>query len=344
VASGKAGVDPAEQAKHIHVPTYEEILERIGRRFSARKRRMRAWEREIARLQTVRDIVISKTDFVRSLVRLLDSLHPFYWSLIEVEFDRDRIRRAISCISRARKLTDELFEKYRFHLMAAEGPEVGRVAREARGRILSLYKRCSRDLELLRSLVVFMQRLPGINPELPTIIVAGPPSSGKSSFVRSVSRAKPEVAAYPFTTKTVHIGHVPVGGDRVVQVIDTPGILDRPLEEMNQVERRAAAALRHLPGAVLFIVDPTEDAYMPLDRQLRLLSETVKGLVAGKPVYVAVNKADAVSPERLREAVEAVRSLGDVKVVGGMSALKRDDAMRVLRLVAEDSGLLEGQS
>ncbi len=334
---------PSERAKHIHVPTYDEILERIGRRFAARKGRMRAWEREMARLQTVRDIVISKTDFIRDLVRLLDSLHPFYWSIIEIEFDRVRLRRAISCVSKARKLTDEMFEKYRFHLMAAEDRrELEQVAREARGRILSLYKRCSRDLELLRSLVVFLQHLPGIDPGMPTVIVAGPPSSGKSSFVRSVSRARPKVAEYPFTTKTVHIGHVPFGDERVVQVIDTPGILDRPLEEMNQVERRAAAALKHLPGAVLFLADPTGKAYMPLERQVRLLTETVKGLVGGKPVYVAVNKADAVTGERLEEAVEAFKAVEGVKLVGGMSAISRDDALRVLRLIVEDAGLLNG--
>ncbi len=339
--SGGKLVDPAEEAKHIHVPTYDEILERIGRRFSAKKGKMRPWEREIARLQTVRDIVISKTDFIRSLVRLLDNLHPFYWSLIEVEFERARIRKSISCISRARKLTDELFEKYRFHLMAAEDRrELERVAREARGRILSLYKRCSRDLDLLRSLVVFIQHLPGIDPELPTVIVAGPPSSGKSSFVRSVSRAKPKVAEYPFTTKTVHIGHVNLGGEDVVQVIDTPGILDRPVDEMNIVERRAAAALRHLPGVVLFLVDPTEKAYMPLERQVKLLEETVKKLVSGKPVYVAINKADAASRDRLEEARRAVESLHGVKLAGSMSAIERSDAIRILRIVVEDSGIL----
>lgn len=339
--AGRTRVDPAEEAKHIHVPTYDEILERIGRRFAAKKGRMRSWERETSRLQTVRDIVISKTDFIRSLVRLLDNLHPFYWSLIEIEFDRERIRRAIRCVSKARKLTDEMFEKYRFHLMAAEDRrELERVAREARGRMLSLYKRCSRDLELLRSLVVFLQHLPGIDPEMPTVIVAGPPSSGKSSFVRSVSRARPKVAEYPFTTKTVHIGHASFHGDKIVQVIDTPGILDRPLDEMNQVERRAAAALRHLPGVVLFLVDPTEEAYMPLKRQLRLLSETVKSLVGGKPVYVVVNKADAVDSRRLEEVLAALRVVDGVKVLGYMSALKREDAVRVLSLVVEDSGLL----
>ncbi len=297
--------DPASVAKRLHVPTYDEILERIGSRYPKGPRR--PYEREIARLQLVRDVIISKTDFIRQLVRLLDSLHPFFWRLIEIEFDRKDIRDAISCIAKARKLVDRFWNKYRYVLMAAEDRrELRRMAAEARGRMLSPLKRCRRQLELLRSLVVFLSDLPAIDPSLPTVIVAGAPSTGKSTFVRSVTRAKPRVASYPFTTREVHVGHAIVDGVKV-QVVDTPGILDRPLEEMNPVERRAAAALAELEGAVLFLVDPTEEAFMDVERQAKLASQVAE-ITGDKPIAVAVNKVDVVGEEKAGRVLDYVCS------------------------------------
>lgn len=327
---------PPEAAKHIHVPTYNEILERVGKRITV-KRKGNRLNRELSRLQALRDIVISKTDFIRDLVRLLDSLHPFYWSLIEIEFDRDELRKAIKCISKARKMTDRLAEKYRILLLASENPrELNSVAREARGRILSLYKRCSRGLVLLRSLVTFIQKLPGIETSNPTIIVAGPPSSGKSTFVSSVSRARPKIAEYPFTTKEIHVGHFTLGSIKV-QVVDTPGLLDRDIEEMNQVERKAAAALSKLPGVILYLFDASSNAYMSLERQENLLVNTVAKLVYQRKIYVAVNKADIAEPEKLKVAIKiAERAAERVRgeIVGPMVAASRDDALRVAELIA----------
>ncbi|GBF08748.1 putative GTP-binding protein [Aeropyrum pernix] len=340
---GEAGFvgDPASIAKRVHVPTYDEILERIGRRPRRRPRRRAAYEEEIELLARVRDIVISRTDFVREVARLLDSLHPFHRELVEIEFDRRDVSSAVSCISRARKMTDRLMEKYKVLLLASESPREARaLAREARGRILSLYKRCSRGLEVLRSLMVFMHRLPAIDPGSPTIIVSGPPSSGKSTLVKNVSRAKPKVADYPFTTKQIHIGHFEAGEGRV-QIVDTPGLLDRSLEEMNPVERRAAAALRLLNGAVLFLFDPRPDAYMGLDRQASLLENTVAKLVAGRRIYVVVNKEDAVDRGRLEEAFaaaeEAAERVGAV-FLGSTSAVDGGKARRVVGEVASREG------
>ncbi len=327
---------PPEVAKGIHVPSYNELLERVGRRLTERKggKKAKALDRELARLQAMRDILISRTDFIRDLVRLLDSMHPFYWSLVEIEFNRDDVRKAVSCVSKARKMTDRMYEKYRILMLASESPkELASVAREARGRILSLYKRCSKGLELLRQLVVFIQKLPGIDASMPTVIVAGPPSSGKSTFVRSVSRARPKVAEYPFTTKEIHVGHFSEGG-RTVQVIDTPGILDRDIDSMNEIERKAAAALSHLPGAVLFLLDPSTSAYMSLERQARLLAGTVIPLVKDKTVYVAVNKADISPKKSLEKAAEAARRLeaenDRVIYIGFMVAASKESAVKVL--------------
>ncbi len=317
-----------EEAKHISIPLYDDILRKIKSRYPRRG----GIEGEIAKLQTVYNIAISKTESVISLEKLLSNLHSFYWRLVEVEFEREAINEAFKCISKARRIARKLWERYRYTILASRDlKEAKRVSAEGRGRILSLFKRCRRRLELLRNLTVFLQKLPSINPEEPTVIVAGPPNVGKSTFVRSVSTAKPEVADYPFTTKQITVGHRTYGFVRV-QVIDTPGLLDRPLEEMNQIERRAVAALTELKGVVIFLVDPTKNAYMSLERQVKLARD-VKAITGGKPVYVGVNKCDVAGEEEVERAVNLFLKLKEEGVVEGvyrLSAINSIEASRVL--------------
>ncbi len=334
--------DPPAVAKKIHVPTYEEILERIKSRYPRRARTL--FDKQMASIQKTYDVSISKTNFVRELTRLLDGLHPFYWRLIEIEFDRERVRRAISCISKARKVASRLFEKYRFLLMASSGKkELLATASEARGRILSLFKKCRRELDYLRDLVVFIQHLPSIDAGLPTIIVSGAPSTGKSTLVRNVTRARPRVASYPFTTTSIHIGHFTIG-DEKIQIIDTPGLLDRPIDEMNEVERKAVAALSEIDGIILFLVDVSEDAYIDVGRQYRLL-DTVKRLTPGKKIVAVINKVDAADPASLEKARLLASSMLEAKAITDVieASLKDpEEARRVVERVGRI--LLEGST
>ena len=59
---------------------------------------------------------------------------------------------------------------------------------------------------------------------------------------------------YEFTTKSLFVGHMDYEYIRF-QIIDTPGILDHPLEERNTIEMQSITALAHLRAAVLFLID-----------------------------------------------------------------------------------------
>jgi len=127
-----------------------------------------------------------------------------------------------------------------------------------------------------------------------TIVIAGYPNVGKSSFIRRVSSAAPEVAAYPFTTKGIIVGHRDLPRERI-QFVDTPGILDRPAEERNQIERQALSAMMNVADVVLFILDPSEHCGYPMEVQLHLRDE-VAGMV-DVPLVVVTNKSDLVGAE-----------------------------------------------
>ena len=75
------------------------------------------------------------------------------------------------------------------------------------------------------------------------------------------------------------------------QVIDTPGILDHPLEERNVIEMQAITALAHLPCAVLYFVDLSCSCGFTMEQQLSLF-ENIKPLFAGKPLIIVANKTD----------------------------------------------------
>jgi len=102
-----------------------------------------------------------------------------------------------------------------------------------------------------------LRSIPVIHLDLPTIVLVGAPNVGKSSIVRAVSSGTPEVNDYPFTTRGVTIGHIFDNNQDKFQVMDTPGLLDRPDEERNEMEKLTFASLAHLPTAVIFVIDPT---------------------------------------------------------------------------------------
>jgi nucleolar GTP-binding protein len=105
-----------------------------------------------------------------------------------------------------------------------------------------IIKRQKDPLAYLDQVRQHLARLPAIEVNTRTLILAGYPNVGKSSFMNKVTRADVDVQPYAFTTKSLFVGHMDykctslhaqLTIDLRWQVIDTPGILDHPLEEMN---------------------------------------------------------------------------------------------------------------
>ncbi|ADL19710.1 Putative GTP-binding protein [Acidilobus saccharovorans 345-15] len=321
--------DPAAIAKRIHVPSYSEVLQRIKNRYP---HNVNAYERERRSLDLVKDVIVGKTEPVMQLRSLLRGLHPFYLRLLSISFDMEQVNRDIECVVKARTVAQRMWQSYRYRLLAAESEgEARAIGREARGRMMSQLKKCSHGLERLREVVKFLAGLPGIDVSKQIVIVSGPPNAGKSTFLSSVSRARPEIAPYPFTTKNVIVGHANVDGVEV-QVIDTPGLLDRDPSQMNEVELRAVAALQELPGPVLYLVDPTPEAPLDLESQVSLLSRIRAMLGGSRRVLVVINKVDAVDSNRLN-LVESTLLKSGITEHMKISALDKEACLEALRAV-----------
>lgn len=148
-----------------------------------------------------------------------------------------------------------------------------------------------------------LKRIPVVELETPTVVLVGAPNVGKSSIVRVVSSGTPEVNDYPFTTRGVTIGHiVDEARDLRFQVMDTPGLLDRPVEDRNEMEKLTFASLAHLPTAVIFVIDPTglSGEKSTLIAQLNV-RKYLKERFPKRPWLDVVSKGDLEVSEEVRE-------------------------------------------
>lgn len=161
----------------------------------------------------------------------------------------------------------------------------------------TITRRLKDPLVYLEQVRQHLGRLPSIDPNTRTLLICGYPNVGKSSFLRSISRADVDVQPYAFTTKSLFVGHFDYKYLRF-QAIDTPGILDHPLEEMNTIEMQSITAIAHLRSAVLYFMDLSEQCGYPIASQISLF-QSIKPLFQNKLCFIVVNKVDVVRPQDL---------------------------------------------
>jgi GTP-binding protein len=165
--------------------------------------------------------------------------------------------------------------------------------------------------------------------------LVGLPNAGKSTLLSRLSRATPEIADYPFTTKYPNLGRVEVDGDYAFILADLPGLIEGAHsgvglghEFLRHVER--TRVLVHLvepfPAAG---GDPIEN-YRSIRRELELYSAAL----ATKPEVVAVSKAELTGSGDVRSrleqelgrpvlAISAVTGQGLANLVGAAVELLR---------------------
>jgi len=235
----------------------------------------------------------------------LDDVHPFYADLMNVLYDKDHYKLALGQLNTARHLIDNVAKDYVRLLKYGDSLyRCKQLKRAALGRMATIMKRQGANLTYLEQVRQHLARLPSIDPYTRTIIICGFPNVGKSSFINKITRADVEVQPYAFTTKSLYVGHTDYKYLRW-QVIDTPGILDHPLEERNVIEMQAVTALAHLRACVLYFLDLSEQCGHTLDEQIKLF-ESIRPLFTNKPLLLVANKIDIVKLDELTPERRAV--------------------------------------
>jgi nucleolar GTP-binding protein len=149
------------------------------------------------------------------------------------------------------------------------------------------------------------------------LLICGYPNTGKSSFLKSISRADVDVQPYAFTTKSLFVGHFDYKMLRF-QAIDTPGILDHALEDMNTIEMQSVTAIAHLRSAILYFMDLSEHCGYSVDAQIQLY-HNIKPLFANKLTFIVINKIDLLRPDQLdkitKEKIDSILKVGEIELL-----------------------------
>ncbi|AMO38863.1 GTPase ObgE [Thauera humireducens] len=155
----------------------------------------------------------------------------------------------------------------------------------------------------------------------------GMPNAGKSTFIRSVSAAKPKVADYPFTTLAPNLGVVRTSENRSFVIADIPGLIEGAAEGaglghqfLRHLQR--THVLLHLVDLAPFDpeADPVADAKAIVE-ELRKYDEALYN----KPRWLALNKLDLIPEEERAERVAAfLEAYGPVERHFEISALKAE--------------------
>jgi len=268
----------------------------------------------------------------------LDDVHPFYADLINVLYSRDHYKLALGQLSTAKTLVDGVAKDYLKLLKFGDSLyRCKELKRAALGRMCTVMKKLGPSLAYLEQVRQHLSRLPSIDPSTRTVMITGYPNVGKSSFINKVSNANVEVQPYAFTTKSLFIGHCDYQYMRW-QVLDTPGILDHPLEERNTIEMQAITALAHLHSTVLYFLDISEACGYSLQKQVALF-HSIKPLFQNKPLLIVANKTDL---KRLDQLDADERAMIDGMLAGRpdtkimpMSNMTEDGIMAVLHTACD---------
>ncbi|HWL94674.1 MAG TPA: GTPase ObgE [Phycisphaerae bacterium] len=178
--------------------------------------------------------------------------------------------------------------------------------------------------------------------------IVGLPNAGKSTLLSRVSKARPKIADYPFTTLTPNLGIVDLPGFRRFTIADVPGLVEGAHEGIGLGD----TFLRHIERTrvILHLVDlfPMEGspsptgAYRTIREELRKYSE----VLAGKQELVVANKLDLAMNENPTELAEFAEEIGvaDVMAISGVTGRGLDAVLNRLWHMLEEAREVEIES
>ena len=295
------------------IPTPDELLDKgfsRGKKSASEVRskkmpkRLKPKKIEEARVVTACQVIKDRLKMINDRVPNIEELPEFYQDYIDITVGVDDMKQSLGALNWAYGIITQLEKDYSKKIRKSPPEKSAQLRSQAYGRISSVVNKISGDLDFLDFAKAKLRNMPTIDFNATTIVIAGFPNVGKSTLLRHITDAEPEIADYPFTTKGIQIGHIERKWKHI-QIIDTPGLLDRPIVDMNDIEMNAMVALEDLADTILFIFDGSETCGYPLEQQFNLYKEIEQ--IFNAPIKVLFNKMDISEYENNKSRQEYIK-------------------------------------
>lgn len=165
----------------------------------------------------------------------------------------------------------------------------------------------------------------------------GLPNAGKSTLLRAITRAKPKVASYAFTTLKPHIGMIPYSDYVQIAVADLPGLIEGSAENRGL----GIQFLKHAErcNTLLFVIDvsipnPWEDYFMLINEIKKFSNELIK-----RRQIIAANKIDLLeSDENIHLLKEKLKDI-PVVPISARTGKNLSELLQVIRNIYDEHEL-----
>lgn len=290
-----------------HIPTPDEIIDKAFNRASKAASKVRSSKLhprvkgkriEEVRVDTACDIITSTFNGIVVGTPIIEELPEFYQDYIDIVVGVDQYKHSLGAVFWALGVIKQIQSQYTSRIRKSDSLSAIPIRKEAYGRIVSIVKRIEDELDFLDFCKRELKNMPNINFDAIRVVIAGFPNVGKSTLLNNITDASPKVANYPFTTQGLQIGNYELGYKKY-QIIDTPGLLDRSINDMNEIELNAIVALEHLGNIIIYIFDPSETSGFLMENQYLLYAEIKK--VFETQMICLFNKTDLLEDDSVIE-------------------------------------------
>jgi nucleolar GTP-binding protein len=255
---------------------------------------------ELAVFKSVNDYLSNTFDQILNSFPQVDKMTDFYRELLICTLDVDEMKRCLGGLAWAKRNVERFWFNYSKKVHNSRDEEIIVTQRNSYyGRIASIVKQVSKELLFLEAARKKIKEFPVIKEGMKTVCIFGFPNVGKTTLLSKLTLSTPEIAAYPFTTKSINLGYIDAGMKRKIQLLDTPGTLNR-FEKMNDIERQAYLALKHVADVIVYVFDLTGESY-PIDYQLQLY-DSLKEF--NKPIMIYYSKSDLLEKRSDRKEID----------------------------------------
>ncbi len=289
----------------------EEINRRFKKVISFKKK-----DRDTILLDKRKDLELDKIDYLRTKfindinkiiknIPDLERIDNIYIELLKTyDIRKEDIKESLGRLKFIKNKIEEISENSIGKIKRTKNiKSIGFIFNKFLGRTTSLLKRNKKYFEKLDYFRKVANRLP-VFLDLKTVAIAGVPNVGKSTLLKKITGSDVEIQNYPFTTKNLMFGYISQYDRRKIQLIDTPGLLER--DKKNNIEERGNVIIKNKADLITFVFDLTESCGYQVKTQLKLLNR-IKN-ITDKNIVIYLSKTDVYDDYCLERKEEIINN------------------------------------